>query len=156
MNILGNIGITELLVIFLLALIVLGPERLPEMSRKLGTLVRDLRRMYTNLSRDLGPELSSLPTALQEVRDTAEALRSLPRDAIRSLSQATSLDLDAKTLLEPEATAREPGRSIGGPIAAEQHEGPSAPAAEATVLADPDGSVVALDGDAGVEERLDV
>ncbi len=114
MNILGNIGITELIVIFLLALIVLGPERLPEMSRKLGTLVRDLRRMYTNLSRDLGPELASLPSAIQEVRDTAEALKSLPRDAIRSLSQATSLDLEAKTLLEPVATTREPVRTMGG------------------------------------------
>ena len=83
MNIIGNIGLTELIVIFLLALLVLGPERLPEVSRKLGKLVRDLRAMYANLSRDLGPELASLPTAIQEVRETAEALKSLPRDADR-------------------------------------------------------------------------
>ena len=156
MNILGNIGITELIVIFLLALIVLGPERLPELSRKLGTLVRDLRRMYTNLSRDLGPELTSLPTAIQEVRDTAEALRSLPRDAIRSLSQATSLDAEAKPLLEPSATTREPDRSIGGAIAVGENDVPSAPASEPTVAVEPPASVVPLDGSTGIEERLDV
>lgn len=53
--------------------------------------------MYTNLSRELGPELSALPTAMQEVRETAEAFKSLPRDAIRALSQATSLDVHAGT-----------------------------------------------------------
>lgn len=156
MNILGNIGITELMVIFLLALIVLGPERLPEMSRKLGTLVRDLRKMYANLSRDLGPELTSLPSAIQEVRDTAEALRSLPRDAIRSLSQATSLDLEAKPLLEPAATTREPVRTMGGAFAAERNEVPSAPEAEDTVVLEPRASVVPLGEGAGIEERLDV
>ena len=41
MNIFSNIGITELVVILLLALIVVGPERLPEMGRKLAKMLRD-------------------------------------------------------------------------------------------------------------------
>ena len=57
MNIFSNIGITELIVILLLALLVVGPERLPEMGRKLAKTLRDVRQMYENLTKDLGPEL---------------------------------------------------------------------------------------------------
>lgn len=102
MNVIGNIGLTEMIVILLLALIVFGPERLPEISRKIGAVVHDLQRVYANLSRELGPELSALPTAMQEVRETAEAFKSLPRDAIRALSQATSLDVDLDDLVKAE------------------------------------------------------
>ena len=39
MNIFSNIGITELIVILLLALLVVGPERLPELARSLAKTV---------------------------------------------------------------------------------------------------------------------
>ncbi len=40
-----NVGSGELLVILLLALIVLGPEKLPDAARKVGNVVAELRRM---------------------------------------------------------------------------------------------------------------
>ena len=40
-----NVGSGELLVILLLALIVLGPEKLPDAARKIGNVVAELRRM---------------------------------------------------------------------------------------------------------------
>ena len=52
MNILG-MGFLELLVVFLIAFIVLGPERMMEMSRKAGRLVGDLRRMNSGLRETL-------------------------------------------------------------------------------------------------------
>jgi len=36
----GNLGLSELLVIFVIALLVLGPKRLPEVARGLGEAVR--------------------------------------------------------------------------------------------------------------------
>ena len=36
----GNLGISELVVIFAVALLVLGPMRLPELARALGQAVR--------------------------------------------------------------------------------------------------------------------
>lgn len=41
----GNLGGGEILVILLLALIVLGPERLPGVARQIGKVVGDIRRM---------------------------------------------------------------------------------------------------------------
>ena len=52
MNILG-MGFLELLVVFFIAFIVLGPERMMEMSRKAGRLVGDLRRMNSGLRETL-------------------------------------------------------------------------------------------------------
>ena len=36
----GNIGLSELLVIFVIALLVIGPKRLPEVARALGQAAR--------------------------------------------------------------------------------------------------------------------
>ncbi len=36
----GNLGLSELLVIFVIALLVLGPKRLPEVARGLGEAVK--------------------------------------------------------------------------------------------------------------------
>jgi sec-independent protein translocase protein TatB len=40
-----NVGTGEILVILLLALIVLGPDKLPETARKIGNVMGELRRM---------------------------------------------------------------------------------------------------------------
>ena len=36
----GNLGLSELVVIFIVALLVIGPKRLPEVARSLGEAVR--------------------------------------------------------------------------------------------------------------------
>ncbi|MBI4342775.1 MAG: twin-arginine translocase TatA/TatE family subunit, partial [Candidatus Omnitrophica bacterium] len=36
----GNLGLSELLVIFVIALLVIGPKRLPEVARGLGEALR--------------------------------------------------------------------------------------------------------------------
>ena len=92
MNIFSNIGITELIVVLLIALLVVGPERLPEMGRKLAKILRDFRNMYENLTRDLGPELMSLQETTQEIRDSVESVRSIPQDMIQSVVEAADLD----------------------------------------------------------------
>jgi Tat protein translocase TatB subunit len=92
MNIFSNIGITELIVILLLALLVVGPERLPELGRKLGKTLRDLRRAYDNLTSDLGPELRSLQRTTQELRESVESVTSIPQDMVQSMVKAAELD----------------------------------------------------------------
>jgi Tat protein translocase TatB subunit len=47
-----GIGMTELLVIFVIALIVLGPKRLPELARSLGKSLNEFRRASSDLRRE--------------------------------------------------------------------------------------------------------
>jgi sec-independent protein translocase protein TatB len=92
MNIFSNIGITELIVILLLALLVVGPDRLPEMGRQLAKILRDVRKAYENLTRDLGPELMSIQETTRELRDSVDSVRSIPRDMVDSVVKAADLD----------------------------------------------------------------
>jgi sec-independent protein translocase protein TatB len=48
-----NVGGGELLVILLVALIVLGPKRLPEAARTVGKVVGEVRRLSTGFQREL-------------------------------------------------------------------------------------------------------
>ena len=58
-NIFG-IGMNELIVIFLLAAIVLGPERLARVAREAGKLIRNLKAYFSSLSGELKTELDIL------------------------------------------------------------------------------------------------
>ena len=57
-----NIGPMELMVLAIVGLIVLGPERLPGLARDAGRLLRNLRDMATGarkqLREELGPEFA--------------------------------------------------------------------------------------------------
>lgn len=128
MNIFSNIGITELIFILLLALLVVGPERLPELARKLGKMLRDLRQAYDNLTRDLGPELMSLQQTTQELRRSVESVRSIPQDMVQSVIKAADLDETVQELKEIQGdigqvkqTVAEAGQAVQDPLKAAIH-----------------------------------
>ena len=51
-----NIGTAELLLIFVIALIVVGPRRLPQIARDFGKILNDLRKMSQEFTKDLTQE----------------------------------------------------------------------------------------------------
>jgi sec-independent protein translocase protein TatB len=130
MSFLNNIGGMELLVILLLALLVVGPERLPEMSRKLGALVRDVRKMIETASRDLDPDLAPVQKAAQDVIAQVDAVKSLPHDMIRSISRAAGLSDVAADL---GATVRGTNVLTGSPSAVDPSLKGEVPAATALI-----------------------
>ncbi len=48
----GNIGLAELIPIFLLILILFGAKRLPEFGRSLGTAIREFKKSIKEINRD--------------------------------------------------------------------------------------------------------
>jgi sec-independent protein translocase protein TatB len=56
---LNNLGWGELLMLLLIGLLVFGPEQLPKIAGDLGRMIRQLRRMATDVSSDLRTELGS-------------------------------------------------------------------------------------------------
>ncbi len=64
-----GIGMTELLVIFVIGLIVLGPKRLPDMARSLGRTLAEFRRASNDLRRefmDVSEDVRIEPERLEE------------------------------------------------------------------------------------------
>jgi Tat protein translocase TatB subunit len=74
MNFLG-MGPAELLLIFVIALIVFGPGRLPELARTLGKAMRQLRRMSTEVTAEFAKELRDVEAVSREVKETTEAIK---------------------------------------------------------------------------------
>ena len=76
---------SELAVIALLAVILIGPERLPEYAQQLARLVRNLRRLSQDASdrvrAELGPELDDLDLRSLDPRQYDP--RRIVRDALR-------------------------------------------------------------------------
>ncbi|HXQ60832.1 MAG TPA: twin-arginine translocase TatA/TatE family subunit [Acidimicrobiales bacterium] len=62
----------KLLVVLVIALIVLGPEKLPQVARQLGAAWGDLRRFRTRLESDVRGAFPDLPPA----HEVAQAVRS--------------------------------------------------------------------------------
>jgi sec-independent protein translocase protein TatB len=59
-----GVGLTELLVIGLVGILILGPDRLPELARQAGRLTREVRALTQaareDLRKELGPGFADL------------------------------------------------------------------------------------------------
>ena len=124
----------EMLVVAVVALVVLGPERLPKAARFAGLWVRKARAQWYSVKSELEQELASeeLKRSLQDSRralDEAEAgCRDIASEAARG-RQADAAEAAAATSAEP-ATA---GPSDDAPADAEALAfEPAAPAGPAT------------------------
>jgi Tat protein translocase TatB subunit len=49
----GSIGLPEILVVLVVALVVLGPKRLPDAARQMGKAVAEFRRMSAGLQAEV-------------------------------------------------------------------------------------------------------
>lgn len=68
-----NVGVGELLVILLIALMVLGPDKLPDAARKMGNVVGGLRRMSTGFQDEMRSAVNGLTRPpLGAVKDGSE------------------------------------------------------------------------------------
>jgi sec-independent protein translocase protein TatB len=89
-----DIGFSELLVIALVALVVLGPERLPKAARFAGLWVRRARAQWYSVKSELERELAAedLKRSVHEtqaaMREAQAALRTAGEDAQRQLASA--------------------------------------------------------------------
>lgn len=65
-----NIGLGEMIVIFIIALLVFGPERLPEMARRAGKVVRDLQAISGEFTQIVNESMAEVEEPIQETRKT--------------------------------------------------------------------------------------
>jgi sec-independent protein translocase protein TatB len=106
-----GIGLPELAVILVVAVIVFGPDRLPEFGRQAGRFVRQVRNFarttQDELRRELGPEYADLkltdldPRAairrhILEALEDDDPLEQSPAEATRPLAAGEAPPYDAE------------------------------------------------------------
>ena len=87
-----NIGFSEALIIFFVALVVLGPERLPEIGRFLGKLSLEFKKAIDELKKEL--EMEELE---KEVEETKEEVKKVLDSEIEPLKDPLKLLEEYKT-----------------------------------------------------------
>jgi sec-independent protein translocase protein TatB len=81
-----DIGFSELFVILLVGLIVIGPERLPKVARTLGALFGRLQRYVNDVKADISREveLEELRKMKSEFEDAARSVEKSVHDELRT------------------------------------------------------------------------
>jgi len=125
-----DIGFTELLVIGVVALIVVGPERLPRVARTAGALLGRLQRYVADVKADINREieLDELRKMKDSVQQAASEFESSMNEDLRKaeadLNQAVT-DAGGETASEaaPPEAAAEPDKpeALAKPDAPEVH-----------------------------------
>ena|SRR5207244_4213279 len=94
----GSIGMPELIIILVIALIIFGPRKLPELGRSLGRSINEFKKASNELRSSLEEEIR-----VEEQRDRATATASAMPPA------ATPPPVDATTVSRTTTTTTEPG-----------------------------------------------
>ena len=87
----GSIGMPELIIIFMIALIIFGPRKLPELGRSLGKSLGEFKRASNELRNTLDEEIR-----LEEQR-TAEPARVKPIEPVEPAVEADTVPRQSGT-----------------------------------------------------------
>jgi sec-independent protein translocase protein TatB len=135
-----DIGFSELLVIAVVALIVIGPERLPRVARTLGHLFGRMQRYVNDVKADISREME-----LEELK----RLQSSVEDAARSMQSSFDKDVnDTRSEIDKLTESVKSGVDTGTAPAATEPAATEPPAAAAPAEADSRQLDLALEGKA--------
>jgi Tat protein translocase TatB subunit len=100
-SVFGSLGGPEVILLFIAALLLFGPRRLPEIGRTLGKTVADFRRATSEFRMNLEREVR-----MDELKDTIRPIENVPRPETlaRGVLQEVTAPA-ATTSAQPESSA---------------------------------------------------
>jgi sec-independent protein translocase protein TatB len=135
-----DVGFSEILLTSAIALIVLGPERLPKVARQVGNWVGRARVMARQLSEQLEREVNAEELLKAQKKTTAAALDPAPRPTIAPPPAESPMSAESPTPAEAPPPARPPepiyGLAASATTAAAMHAS-DPPATERTAATAP-------------------
>src|SRR5689334_15352898 len=68
-----QLGFPEIIMIFIIALLVFGPKKLPELGKSLGKGLREFKKATDELKSNWDEQLKDVEKSVSEVRDTVHS-----------------------------------------------------------------------------------
>ncbi len=94
----GSIGMPELIIIFVIALIIFGPRKLPELGKSLGSSIREFKRASNEMQRTLEEEIKIEETSTPEPKKSET-----PMPAPTQVSDSTTGEPEPAPVTPPAA-----------------------------------------------------
>jgi sec-independent protein translocase protein TatB len=116
-----DIGFSELMVIAVIALVVIGPERLPKVARTLGHLAGRLQRYVSDVKADINREIEL--DELRKMRDSMQQAASSFETSVKSGLASAENEVNQFTATAEQAL-KEERKEV--PEAAEEPKPPAA------------------------------
>ena len=124
-----DVGFWEIAIIALIALIILGPERLPRAARTMGLWVGKARRTLSEVKRDIDRELDASELKnIKNIKDDLKDTKNIFEDAASTLNETastlneTASTFNKKVVDEYETVAVKPEINKPEPVAKEQED----------------------------------
>ena len=99
----GSIGMPELVIILVIALIIFGPRKLPELGKSLGKSIGEFKKASNELQRTLDEEIRLEDTKEQRARVRAEQDSAIA--AAQPTTPAVAAPIDGDQPVEPVVVA---------------------------------------------------
>ena len=113
-----GIGMTELLVIFVIGLLVLGPKRLPELARSLGRGLAEFRRATTDMRQeftDIADDANIAPPKLEPSGEAAAGPSTSPSgESSASTTTAPGGDSNVSAAAAPDGDSNVSAKAAPG------------------------------------------
>jgi sec-independent protein translocase protein TatB len=108
-----DIGFWEMSLIALIALVVLGPERLPGLARTAGHWIGRARRMISEVKADIDREIRN--AEIKEMKSLKDDIESTGREFSKQVSDSSKIGDDVKDELDLSAAIQDSAREMQKP-----------------------------------------
>ncbi len=98
----GSIGMPELIIIFVIALIIFGPRKLPELGRSLGKSIAEFKKASNELRSTLEEEIR-----LEEQRASIDAAKAQTPPPVAQATPVATPPAVTPTVVPQETVARD-------------------------------------------------
>ena len=84
-----GLGVTEILVILIVAFLLFGPQQLPEVGRQVGKAIKGLKDVTEDVKKTVEPELNLMQAEVKAVEQDLESSMKEAEEAIKKQADDT-------------------------------------------------------------------